>query len=266
MASESKDNSSKRDAKYFSKVVGKAIDVLEILKRSSQPLSLNTLTKRLGMAKSSAFRILHTLEAAGYLEKDGGGQYSLSAELRQLVPTYLLNNLIELASPGMRELRRKFGETVSLAVLFDNHIEVVAVLESSYTIRMGNTVGRIIPPHASSLGKAITANQSEERREVLLRSYGLHGFTPNTITDESELKAEFERVRRRGYAMEKEESTPDGYCFGVPIWHEGRVIAAISVAVPKMRLPKKKEQDELIQSLTALAKATGEGLADREAS
>ena len=264
MASSGNPTTVRRDAKYFSKVVGKAIDVLEILKRSRQPLSLNTLTKRLGMAKSSAFRILHTLEAAGYLKKDGGGQYALSAELSQMGPTYLLNSLLEVATPGMRELRRKCGETVSLAVLFDNHIEVVAVLESRHVIRMGNTVGRIIPPHASSLGKAITANQSEERREVLLRSYGLHRFTANTITDESDLKAEFDRVRKNGYAMEKEENTSDGFCFGAAIWHDDRVIAAISVAIPKMRLPRKQEQEELVCSLEALVKSTGEQLAARQ--
>jgi IclR family acetate operon transcriptional repressor len=149
-----------------------------------------------------------------------------------------------------------------MAVLFDNHIEVVSVLESSHMIRMGNTVGRIIPPHASSLGKSITASQSEERRDTLLRSYGLHRFTASTITDESELKSEFERIRERGYATEKEESTPDGFCFGAPVWHEERVIASISLAFPKMRLPARKDQDALIQSLTALTRTTGEKLAE----
>ena len=262
MVFESQSKSSTKDAKYFSKVIGKAVDVLEILKRSSRPQSLNAISQRMGMAKSSAFRILHTLEAAGYLEKNGGGNYSLSVELRQLVPTYLLNRLVKVAIPGMRGLRREIGETVSLAVLFDNHIEVVAVLESSHMIRMGNTVGRIIPPHASSLGKSITASQSEERRDKLLRSYGLHRFTESTITDESELKSEFERIRERGYATEKEESTPDGFCFGAPVWYEERVIAAISLAFPEMRLPAKKDQDAIIRSLTALTRATGEKLAE----
>lgn len=155
----------KKENKYFSKVVGKALDVLEILKRSSNPLSLNELTQEVGMAKSSVFRILHTLEASGYLNRNAAGQYSLSFDIRPLIPTHLLTKLIDIANPRVKDLNRAFRETVSLAILFDNHIEVIAVMESPQLIRMGNTVGRIIPPHASSLGKSIGAFQHEEQRK-----------------------------------------------------------------------------------------------------
>ena len=80
---------------------------------------------------------------------------------------------------------------------------------------MGNTVGRIVPPHASSLGKAVAAFQSEDVRDRLVRSYGIHRFTEHTVTDEVELKLEFERVRSRGYSTDEEESVLEGCCFGV---------------------------------------------------
>ena len=59
-----------RSDKYFSKVIGKALDIIAILRSSAQPLSLNELTLRLELAKSSVFRILHTLEVSGYIERD----------------------------------------------------------------------------------------------------------------------------------------------------------------------------------------------------
>ena len=118
----------------------------------------------------------------------------------------------------MRELSREFGETVTLAMRFENRIEVVATIESPQLIRMGNTVGRILPPHASSLGKAITSHQTEDVRERLIRSYGVTPFTTHTITDEVALKLELERVRERGYSIDEEESVLEGRCFGVPIF------------------------------------------------
>ncbi|MDA2925190.1 IclR family transcriptional regulator [Acidobacteria bacterium AH-259-L09] len=248
-----------KEDKYFSKVVGKALRILEILKRNSYPLSLNELTSKVGLAKSSVFRILHTLEVGGYLERNEAGHYSLSSDVRPLVPAYLLSKLIQTATPRMKELNRKFPETVSLAILFNNHIEVAAVVESPQLIRMGNTVGRIIPPHASSLGKSITAHQTEERREKLLRSYGLYLFTDKTITDEAELKHEFERVCARGYSTDVEESTSDGCCFGAPIFgNREQAIAAISISIPKMRSPRGKDQRELIAALQSVAKDISE--------
>ena len=240
----------KKENKYFSKVLGKALDILEILKKSSKPLSLNELTQKVGLAKSTVFRILHTLEVSGYLYKNEAGQYSLSFDIRPLIPTYLLTKLIDIASPRMKDLNRTFRETISLAIVFDNHIEVVAVMESPQTIRMGNTVGRIIPPHASSLGKSIGAFQPEEQREKLLRSYGLNSFTEKTITDEVELKRELERVRARGYSTDLEESVADGCCFGAPIFADAdQAIAAISLSMPKMRLDKGTTQQEVVAAV-----------------
>ena len=62
---------------------------------------------------------------------------------------------------------------------FENRIEVVATVESPHLIRMGNTVGRILPPHASSLGKAVTAFQREEVRDRLFAATASTG-SPNT--------------------------------------------------------------------------------------
>jgi uncharacterized membrane protein len=63
-----------REDKYFSKVIGKALDIIDILGSSAQPLSLNELTLRVELAKSSVFRILHTLEVSGYIERDSTGR------------------------------------------------------------------------------------------------------------------------------------------------------------------------------------------------
>jgi len=237
-------------------VVGKALDILEVLKRHPKPLSLNDVTQLVHGAKTSVFRILRTLEIAGYIERDAAGRYLLSAEVRALLPGPFLNRLIRFTHPKLKELNRAFHETVSLAVLFDNHIEVEDVVESPHVMRMSNTVGRILPPHASSLGKSILAFQTEERRDKLLLAYGLHRFTPHTITDQRDLRREFEQIAERGYATDMEESTPDGCCIGAPILGEdGHAIASISISFPKSRMgDEKKIAPALQRTCAALAR------------
>jgi len=251
-----------RSDKYFSKVIGKALDLIAILRTSAQPLSLNDLTVRLELTKSSVFRILHTLEVSGYIARDSAGRYTVAADFRAWAPGRLRTALIEATTPPLRELSREFRETVSLAMHFENRIEVVATLESPHLIRMGNTVGRIIPPHASSLGKAIAAFQREEVRDRLIRSYGIHRFTEHTITDEVELKREFERVRARGYSIDPEESVLEGFCFGAPILDvDGHAVAAISVSSPKMRMRDEQLQKRLVAALRRAAQGVSEKLA-----
>jgi IclR family acetate operon transcriptional repressor len=240
--------------RYFSQAVGRALDALELLKRTDRPLPLQELTARLGGAKASVFRLVRTLQAAGYVCRNDLGMYLLSPDVRALVPTQFVRPLIRAAEPCLKNLVREFRETASLAALFDNHIEVVAVVESPQMIRMGNTVGRIIPPHASSLGKSITAFQTEERRERLLRSYGIYQYTPHTITDELKLRAEFDRIRAQGYATEREESHLQGCCFGVPVLAEdGTAIAGISISMPVMRLNGTEQEARLLAALRKAA-------------
>jgi IclR family acetate operon transcriptional repressor len=241
------------DDKYYSKVVGKALDLLEILKKSRAPIPLGDLTREIGLAKSSVFRILYTLEAAGYVDKDVAGHYQLSPDIRPLVPTYFVQDVLESAVPGIQQLQREFPETISLGVLFDNHIEVVSVAESPQRIRMGNTVGRIIPPHASSLGKVLTAHQDDTDRDRILRSYGLHAFTPKTVTDEVELRAELETVKTVGFATDAEENTLGGCCLGAPIRRNNEVVAAISVSMPSARFPSGEGRDALARATITAA-------------
>jgi IclR family acetate operon transcriptional repressor len=119
---------------------------------------------------------------------------------------------------------------------------------------MSNVVGHIVPPNSSSLGKAITAFQTEERREKLLRSNGIYRFTDHTIVDRAELFREWERVRAQKFATDREESVYDGVCFGVPIFGEsGEVNAAISVSLPKARLRQGDHPAVIMEALAAAA-------------
>jgi IclR family acetate operon transcriptional repressor len=198
--------------------------------------------------------LLRTLEASEYVVTSGWGKYKLAPGVQAIVSTQWLARLLRTAAPRLHDLTRDLHETASVAALFDNRIEVIAVVESPQTVRMSNVVGHILPPNASSMGKAITAFQTEERREKLLRSNGIYRFTDHTIADRSELGREWERVLLGKFAVDREESVYDGVCFAVPIFGEsGEVNAAISLSLPKSRLRNPEHEAALVEALTAAA-------------
>jgi IclR family acetate operon transcriptional repressor len=239
---------------YFSRAVSKALETLELLQLRQESMTLDEIARHVQLSKTSVFRLLRTLEAAGYVTTSGWGKYGLAPGVQGTVSTQWLARLLRTAIPRLHDLTRDLHETASLAALFDNRIEVIAVVESPQTVRMSNVVGHILPPNASSMGKAITAFQAEERREKLLRSHGIYRFTDHTMVDRSELHREWERVQLQKFAVDREESVYDGVCFAAPIFGEsGEVNAAISVSLPKARLRNGEHEAAIIEALTTTA-------------
>ncbi len=255
--------SQEHEGRYFSRAVGKAIQMLEMLARTGAPMGLSEISKQIQLTKSSAFRLLQTLETLQYIRRDSNGHYIPLHENGVAVSMLFLNSLIAAAREPMRKLNMEFGETVSLAVLMHNHIEVIQVNESAKLIRMTNIAGRILPPHASSMGKAITAWQDAETRKRLLQSYGLTRYNENTIVDEHAIEAEYERIRALGYSTDAEETTSGGYCFGMAIFSApGKVDAAISLSMPSSRLPAEEaRQKRIVQALCEMAEQIAQKLA-----
>ncbi len=239
---------------YFSRAVGKALEVLELLQAESTPRAINEISQRIQLSKTSAFRLLRTLQTLGSVTIDGRGQYKLASGIHAVTPTQWLSKLLRAANPHLRALSSELGETVSLAALFDNRIEVIDVVESTQVIRMSNVIGHILPPNASSLGKAITAFQPPAVREKLLRSFGRYRFTKHTITDQRDLNQEYEMVLLNKFAIDREECAYDGICFCVPVFGaSGHVSAAISTSLPKTRLRDREHEEHIIATLRGTA-------------
>ena len=248
------DAKSSGGSQYLSRAVSKSLKVLELLQSARSPMGLQEIARRVQLSKTSTFRLLRTLEAAGCLVCVGSGVYGLAPGIYSVVPTLWLARLLRCASVRMRELNNQLRETISLAALFENRVEVVAVVESPQIIRMSNVVGHILPPNASSLGKVIAAFQSQEQREKLLRSYGVWRFTERSIIDPVKLQEEFSRVLAAKFATDREESVADGICFGVPIFSAaGEVNVALSASIPKMRVRDQDHEKAIVAALRATA-------------
>lgn len=229
-------------AQYHLKAIARALDVLDCFTDECPELTLKDIAHSLEVPESSLFRILLTLESRRYLVQNADGAY-------RLAPKLLLGRVHERAErvrivlhPYLEVLASRFDETAASAYLFDDRVHVLDAVESFHAIRMTNKPGRVLPPHASSLGKTITAFQKPALIERMLEVYGLVRRTERTVIDRQALLAEFERIRMQGYAADREESVLGGVCIGAAVTvDESPVMAAISVSTPVVRMTPERE-------------------------
>jgi len=134
-------------------------------------------------------------------------------------------------------------------------------VESSRTLHTPSTVGRRSPGHCSSLGKSLLAFLPDAELDDFIKTCGLKAYTVNTITRPDVLKAELQRVRERGYAVDGEKFEEGLKCIGAPVRdHSGKVIAATSIAGAAARLRESRMPaltGSVIKAATELSAALG---------
>jgi DNA-binding IclR family transcriptional regulator len=231
------------DEQYYMRSIGRALDVLNCFD-GQVPLSLKELGARTKLPESTLFRVLLTLERHDYLHQYRDGTYQLASKLIFGWLAQAATRVRELARPELERLANTFNETVSLGYLYDDRIHVVDCVETFHEIRMTNKIGRVLPPHCSAMGKAITAHQDRTLADRILEVYGLTRRTDRTITDRQKLFVEFEEVRRTGIGYDREESILGGICIGAALRNGNRpVVGALSLSTPTMRMTKEREKD-----------------------
>ena len=245
-------------AEYYSKAVGRALEVLDYFRDSETHLSLTDLSKLSGFPESSLFRVLTTLESHRYLQRNADGSYRLAPKVLFGTLYERSERLREETRPFLQQLNHRFDETVSLAFLFEDRIQVTDVVETFQMIRAGNVLGRVLSPHCSSLAKAITAFQPPHRIERITQVYNLVRFTEYTIVDRLALLAEYEKIRATGWSIDNEESVLGICCFGAPLLDaQGFAVAAVSVSSPKGRITPERET-EIIEELRRTSREASE--------
>jgi DNA-binding IclR family transcriptional regulator len=239
---------------YYLRSIGRALDVLDCFDGKA-PLALKDIGTRTDLPESTLFRVLLTLEKHGYLQQAVDGTYQLAPKLRFGWLVEAANALRDKARPELERLANRFNETASLSYLYDNRIHVLDSVETYHEIRMSNRIGRVLPPHCSAMGKAITAFQTGALADQILEVYGLSRRTEHTITDRAHLFSELEEVRQTGVACDREESILGGVCFAAAIRSDGQpVVSAISLSTPKVRMTAAREEETRRAVLEAAAR------------
>lgn len=209
----------------------RAFDILELLARNRDGMTLAAISAQTALNKSTVHRILGSLRARGYAAQEQNGRYRIGLAFIALTSQYL--NRLEIkteAEPYLRRLSEDLGETVFLAVLRDSEVIYLDKVERFDGLRRYSIIGQRAPVHCTSLGKALILDKSDEDiRQLLHRP--MERFTPNTITDPNAFIEEIQILRGQGWTCDREEYEPGVSCVGVPVRdYRGQIIAAISSA------------------------------------
>lgn len=225
-------------ARYRIKVLDKALAVLSCFEEQGQELSVTEIADQLGIHKSTAFRIVTSLDEANFLERSPTSlRYRLGFKL------FHLGSLVESgkelrrrARPILEALKDECDETVHLVVLSKGEALYLDKIEGRKTIRVVSRVGMTLPAHCSGVGKVLLAYLPDAEVDAIIRAKGLKRFTPNTITDRKALRAELKRIRDAGFGMDNEEIEVGLRCVAAPIKDAtGQVIGALSISGPTFR-------------------------------
>jgi len=237
------------------KSIGKALDILEYLVKENHPLSLSQISKKLGFPPATIHRLLNTLVNKNYVCKTDDNRYRLTLKLFALNNLLFLNFHIHSVFRGYLQM---LCDQVKLSVHFgiydEGKVLLADVISSPLALKVDVPPGTREFSHSTGVGKILLAYMSKSQVKEIIRQIGLPKLTNKTITSEEKLYSELQKIRRVGFAVDNEETTPGAKCVAVPVKDKnGKVVAALSVAGPALQIPETRIP-ELIPILEDAAK------------
>ncbi|WP_069811954.1 IclR family transcriptional regulator [Streptomyces sp. TP-A0874] len=238
----------------------RTVELLEYFAGRPGMHSLAAVQEAVGYPKSSLYMLLRTLVDLGWVETDATGtRYGIGVRALLVGTSYIDGDeVVATARATLDRLAEDTTETIHLARLDGTSVVYLATRQSQHYLRPFTRVGRRLPAHSTSLGKALLATYPDERVRELLPPE-LERLTEHTVTDREQLIEELRLVRERGYAVDNEENTLGLRCFGLAIPYRSPARDAISCSVPVARLTPEHEQlvtQALLEARDRLALAT----------
>jgi DNA-binding IclR family transcriptional regulator len=193
---------------------------LVLLLGEQTEVRMTEASRYLGVASSTAHRLLSMLQYRGFVRQDPVSKaYRSGPALTSLAFTlYGRIDIQGAATPILQKLSERLRETVHVGMLDGASARLIAAVESPAAVRVATRLGTSTPAHCTSAGKAMLARLSETELHQLFPSEELERVTPHSIGSRTELEAELARVREAGFASDREES------------EEG--IASVAVSIP----------------------------------
>jgi DNA-binding IclR family transcriptional regulator len=222
---------------------------LAVLLQQEGPLGVTAAAARLGVARSTAHRLLAMLVYRDFAEQGEDRRYRAGPVLRSLNGVEPVVHLRNVALPHLRSLVERTGETANVMVLLGAQIRMVATVECGHILRVGDREGRLLPAHLASGGRAILARMS--RAELDAR----FGDESQTGVEREVVERIVRQTKRRGVAINDQSTeaglTAIGYAVGAPTESPA---AALSLAMPTARYTRRMLPD-LVSALADAAQA-----------
>lgn len=216
--------------------VDRAVTILEIIARAGLA-GVTEIAAELGVHKSTASRIVSTLESRGLVEQDQRrGKYRLGLGILRLAgATTARLDIVEVARPLAKRLAEQTGETINVAVLSEGAALYLDQVAGSATVQSHNWVGQRIPLHATSNGRVLLSGLSDDAIRSTLGPR-LKSYTPSTVTSIPRLLHQIAEVREQGWSVVADELEVGLTAVSAPVRNaHGDVVASISASGPGFR-------------------------------
>jgi IclR family pca regulon transcriptional regulator len=215
----------------------RGLAVIQAFSTATPSMTLSEVARQTDISRATARRILHTLEALGFVRSDGR-QFALSPRVLSLGWAYLSSlNLWEIARPFMQDLSAEVEETCSASTLDLPDIVFVARVPSKRILMMSLGVGSRLPAYATAMGRVLLAGLDDEQVAAHLDAAPLEAITHRTTTDPARVRAIVGAVREQGFALVDEELELGLRSLSVPLrTMDGRTLAALNLCAASARV------------------------------
>jgi IclR family transcriptional regulator, KDG regulon repressor len=250
------------------RAVDRALDVLLCFTTGETALSLSEIAQRVAIHKSTVHRLLATLEARRFLQRDRAtGRYRLGFQLVELASLVLLDmDLVRWAGPHTQRLAVACGETVDLATLDGDQVVYLQVIESPQRLKIAAAVGQRLPACCTASGKALLAYLPEPQVAGILAA-GLPRHTESTLASAADLRRDLAATRLRGFAISEQEFEPEINAVAAPILDGSAYpIGAIAIVGPSFRMPPERMHSlgrEIVAATAAITREVGQAALSR---
>jgi DNA-binding IclR family transcriptional regulator len=222
------------NTRKINRTLKRAIDILQLIKSNNNALTIKEISRLMQIPTSSAFDIIHTLQAEKFLECNGSGAKTFSIGVRAFeigVAYHQHTNLIKLIHPYVEKLMQISNSTSFLAIVDDIEIIYLDKSEAETSVRTSAILGSRRDMYSTGLGKAIMMHYTEKKIRSILATRKLIAHTEYTITDVDRFLEEMEISRHHGYAVDDRESNINVFCIAHAIFDSyGNPFGAISIA------------------------------------
>ncbi len=217
------------------KSADRVLDILELLAAEPQGLTLSRISDKLGIARSSAHGLVHTLQRRGYLKHPDADTKTFRLGSRLIQLGLNVSEGLELRAAARSVLERLVSAThdTALIVVPDRGelLYVDKVVSHARDVRTDPRTSARRPLHCTSLGKALLASLEDEEVVVLIDRVGLPRATVFSLADREALLEDLAATRRRRYSVDRQEAVAGVCCVGAPVRdYTGRSVAAISLS------------------------------------
>lgn len=221
----------------YVQALARGLTILSLFDVEHPEWGLADITKQTGISKTTAYRMMRTLEWKGFVTLNPDTEmYNIGpATIPVAYLTLSHVGFSHLSHPILEKLAAATGETVELAVEGKGGAVVVDHVDTSHPFKPNLPLGRVLTSLASSGVKILTAFSPAEKREQMIKELPM-ARTPHTITDPEQLHAELDRIAAEGIAYDVEEQDLGVCAVSAGVFgSDGRVRAVISVVAPAER-------------------------------